>query len=98
MSNMTTKERIIDYLKGKDWQYGGSISTEVARQAQCKASVVERRCRELERSNMLESRYIDNPNGHGNKVVQYRVRPIMELPQAYDTRKPEVDNKQQPLF
>src|SRR3990167_8168835 len=71
---MTIKESIIQFLEeNPDWQFGGAISRAVAQIHECKESNVERRQRELEDEGKIESRYVTNPNGHGNKVVQYRI-------------------------
>ena len=72
---MTIKESIIRYLEeNKDWQYGGTISRAVAEIHLCKESNVERRQRELEDEGKIESQYVTNPNGRGNKVVKYKLK------------------------
>ena len=73
--NQTIKNSIIRYLEeNPDWQYGGAISRAVAEIHLCKESNVERRQRELEDEGKIESQYVTNPNGRGNKVVQYKLR------------------------
>src|SRR3990167_2074171 len=74
---MTIKESIIQFLEeNPDWQFGGAISRAVAEIHECKESNVERRQRELEDEGKIESRYVVNPNGKGNKVVQYHLSEI----------------------
>ena len=88
---MTIKQSIIRYLEeNKDWQYGGAISRAVAEIHLCKESNVERRQRELEDESKIESWYVVNPNGRGNKVVQYRLKPMQTENKSMQTYRPEI--------
>lgn len=71
---MTIRESIIKYLEeNPSWQYAGRIARVVAESHEAKESNIERRMRELEDESKIESQYVVNPNGRGNKVVQYRL-------------------------
>ena len=81
---MTIKQTAIQKLEELGgWQYSGRISRLVADLHQCKESNAERRLMELEDEGLIESQLVDNPNGRGNRVVQYRVKHTQELPPAY---------------
>ena len=82
---MTIKESIIQFLEeNNDWQLGGAISRAVAQIHECKESNVERRQRELEDAGTIESQYVVNPNGRGNKVVQYKIKAEFGLPHVFE--------------
>ena len=89
---MTIKQTAIQKLEELGgWQYSGRIARLVADIHSCKESNAERRLRELEDEGLIESQYVPNPNGRGNRVVQYRIKPEAELPTAYK----EVPNSHQ---
>ena len=94
----TLKSKIISYVQGwsDQWVWGGVIESEVAKLAGAKPSNVSRQCRKLVEEDLLEVQRVDNPNGSGNKVVQYRFKPIVvDIPTAYN---PVFDNKQETLI
>lgn len=65
---MTTKRRIIYYLQTKPGYVSGSELESMASQWETKASVISRRCRELEAERAIEK--ILSPKG----TVAYRMR------------------------
>lgn len=78
-TKLTIPKSIHDYLKGKEWMFGGKIARDVAGITEHKESVVERRLREMTEDKedtpaLLEKRLIANPNGKGLPVIQYRLK------------------------
>lgn len=93
---MTIKESIIQYLEEKGVPiFGGTLERDVGLMTEHKFSNISRRCRELEDEGKIISRYVANPNGRGNKVVTYMLRPEIQLPPS---RKPFVDTMQNSLL
>lgn len=78
MSNHTTiKNSIIAYLyRQSSWCWGGKLAREVARECECKESVVERRCRELVEEGRIEHQY-QQVEGKGPNCTQYRIKIIV---------------------
>jgi hypothetical protein len=70
---MTVKTLILEYLRGRDWVWGGVIEDYVRSHVGSKASMASRRTRELQNEGKLEARY-EQVNGKGPHVVQYRYR------------------------
>lgn len=76
MNTETINYALVKYMDGRDWTYGGTICREVGYTTGHKESVVERhglRGR-LVKDGTLEKRFVDNPNGRGAKVLQFRIK------------------------
>jgi len=97
----TIKTGILEYLSHGNWQYGGTIGTDVGARLKHKAEIIGRRLREYESGKgsngkpverILEKQLVPNPNGKGSPVVQYRLR------QAYRHDKVAAENTPCPLI
>lgn len=75
----TIKHSIIKELNSGEWIFGGKLARIIADKHQVKESNVERRCRELENEERIESHLVENPHG-GNRVVQYRIKIVSPPP------------------
>jgi len=73
MTELSIKNKILNYLSDGDWKYGGQIEDHIRLTDGHKASNASRRCRELEDEGGIESRYV-KADGVANKVVQYRLK------------------------
>lgn len=86
----TIKESIIRYLESNPGpQYAGAIARVVAEIHECKSSNCERRMRELEDEGKIISEYVANPNGRGNKVVRYSLKPMQQPEKPMQSWRPE---------
>ncbi len=63
---------ILEFLKGKDYVFGGVIDDYIRSRFGHKASNCGRRCRELVQDGLLEATY-EQINGKGPRVVKYRL-------------------------
>lgn len=83
MNNETIKSALLLYLRGRDWTYGGTICRDLGPALGHKEAVIERhglRSQLVKGDNsLIEKRYVDNPNGKGAKVLQYRLRPQFKV-------------------
>ncbi len=74
---MSIKQLIIHYLEERvprgSYEWAGKIDDYIRSQMGSKASNVSRRCRELEKSGVLEVAY-EQVDGKGPKCAKYRLR------------------------
>lgn len=69
----TVSSRIIEYLKGKSWQWGGKIEDHIRASMGSKASNASRICRSLAEAGILDRRLEAFEGSDGRKFVQYRI-------------------------
>lgn len=78
MEKVSIKQLILDFLKGRDFVFGGTIEDYIRSIYGPKASNVSRRCRELENGGLIEVRKVQ-VNGRGPFVTQYRLKMVDPL-------------------
>lgn len=70
---MSIQNQIVEFLKGKDYTFGGVIEDFIRQTDGAKSSNASRRCRELAQAGVLETRRVQ-VQGEGPWVIQYRIK------------------------
>jgi len=74
-THSSIKSEILNFLNGKDFTFAGIIADHIRETTGAKASVAERKCRELAREGKLERQYAQvERDGKTLFCVQYRVK------------------------
>ena len=75
---MSINQQIVNYLQTRGWVPGGELERDISLLAECKASNVSRRCRELENEGKIVKDYRSIDGGRKFVVYQIAKEPVQE--------------------